>query len=90
VSRTGVILSSFDLTNVLAHNAIEGVTVDENGTIYLVAEQVQDGTALPGERSQLIVLNPVPEPKTWGMMIAGLAVIGAAACRRKRPIHSEL
>jgi uncharacterized protein YjiK len=84
VTRTGVIVSSFDLTNVLAHNAIEGVTVDQNGTIYLVAEQVQDGTALPGERSQLIVLNPVPEPTTWIMMIAGLVVIGAVTYRRRK------
>lgn len=42
VTRTGEIKSSFDLTNILAHNGIEGVTVDEKGNIHLVAEQLQD------------------------------------------------
>jgi uncharacterized protein YjiK len=37
VNRQGQVLSSFDLSTVLPHNAIEGVTVDEKGTIYLVA-----------------------------------------------------
>jgi uncharacterized protein YjiK len=84
VTRTGVVLSSFDLTNVLAHNAIEGVTVDENGTIYLVAEQIQDGTPSDG-KSQLIVLSNVPEPGTWAMTLGGLGMLGAAAYRRKKP-----
>lgn len=89
VTRTGIIKSSFDLTNILAHNAIEGVTVDEKGTIYLVAEQVQDGTAGPNEKSQLIVLSQVPEPETWGLMLVGLGVIGAAACHRKKSAQSQ-
>jgi uncharacterized protein YjiK len=83
VTRTGTILSSFDLTHVLAHNAIEGVTVDENGTIYLVAEQIQDGSPSDG-KSQLIVLSNVPEPGTWILMVAGLGVMGAATYRRKK------
>lgn len=29
--------------------------------------------------------NPVPEPETYGMMMAGLALIGAVARRRKTP-----
>ena len=82
VTRTGQVLSSFDLSGVLPQNAIEGVTVDEKGTIYLVAEQIQDGILPPNPQSQLIAA--VPEPETWGMMLAGLGLLGAAARRRQR------
>ncbi|MBT3069158.1 SdiA-regulated domain-containing protein [Rhodoferax sp. U11-2br] len=86
VNRAGQVISSLDLSGVLANNGIEGVTVDEKGTIYLVAEQLQDefavGVADP--KSQLIVLTaPVPEPETFAMLLAGLGVLGAVARRRK-------
>jgi len=89
VTRAGVIKSSFDLSGVLAHNGIEGVTVDEKGTIYLVAEQIQDGSNLPFDlnpKSQLIVLSaaPVPEPETYAMMLAGLGLLGFVARRKKQ------
>lgn len=88
VSRSGQVLSSFDLAAILPHNAIEGVTVDEKGNIYLVAEQIQDGFNLPldpNPRSQLIVLAaPVPEPETFAMLLSGLGVLAVVARRRKR------
>lgn len=64
INRLGQVLSSFDLSGVLPRNAIEGVTVDENGTIYLVAEQDQLPGAPANSQSQLIVLTYVIEFST--------------------------
>jgi hypothetical protein len=36
-----------------------------------------------GEIRALLVLTPVPEPETYGMLLAGLALVGAIARRRK-------
>lgn len=85
VDRLGNIKSSFDLASVMPANGIEGVTIDENGTIYLVAEQFQPANGIDASaRSQLIVLTaPVPEPETYAMLLAGLGLMGAIARRRK-------
>jgi hypothetical protein len=32
----------------------------------------------------VVTVSPVPEPETYAMMLGGLAVIGAAAFRRKK------
>lgn len=85
VDRHGQVLGSFDLSGVLADNAIEGVTIDGKGTIYLVAEQLQTDDAPAGSMSQLIVLTPVPEPESWAMLLAGLGVLGGIARRRRTP-----
>lgn len=78
VNRSGQILSSFNLASVTPQ-AIEGVTVDEFGTIYLVAEDSGFGN------SRLIVLAaPVPEPEVWGMMAAGLGLLSFVARRRSK------
>jgi hypothetical protein len=84
--RLGNIKSVFDLSTLgLTFNAIEGVTVDENGTIYLIAEQNQSTPLLASTSpSQLIVLTPVPEPEIYAMMLAGLGLIGFARRRRKQ------
>lgn len=76
IDRAGNTLSSLDLSGLTAQ-AIEGVTIDENGVIYLVAED--SGTP----NSRLLVLSPVPEPGTWVLMAAGLLAVGAAARRRR-------
>lgn len=84
VNRLGQVLSSFDLSSVLPRNGIEGVTIDEKGTIYLVAEQIQDG--LPGSpNSQLIVLSttPVPEPESYVIALMGLGMLGLLSRRKK-------
>lgn len=98
VNRLGNILSFLDINaalaggntaiaDILTRNAIEGVTIDENGTIYLVAEQDQLAGAPVGAKSQLIVLSstaPVPEPETYAMFLAGLGVIGAISRRKNK------
>jgi uncharacterized protein YjiK len=85
VNRAGNILSSFDFTSILPNNAIEGVTVDQFGTIYLVAEQQQGGGAPFGSASKLIVLAaPVPEPETYAMLLAGLGLMGFVARRKNK------
>jgi len=85
--RSGHVISSFDLSNVLPRNGIEGVTIDEKGTIYLVAEQIQDGIVPPeNPQSQLIVLSPtaaVPEPASASLMLLGGLGL-AALIRRQR------
>jgi hypothetical protein len=82
INRSGSVLSSLDLSSITSQ-AIEGVTVDEKGTIYLVAED--SGTP----NSRLIVLTPVPEPESWALMLGGLAVVGAMARRFHRPTRCK-
>jgi uncharacterized protein YjiK len=67
-NRAGAILSSFDL-GAVTEQAIEGVTVDEHGTTYLVAEDSGFGN------SRLFVLTPVPEPETYAIMLVGLGFV---------------
>ncbi|WP_349742201.1 SdiA-regulated domain-containing protein [Roseateles cavernae] len=75
VNRSGQILSSLELSG-LTQQAIEGVTVDEKGIIYLVAEDSGFGN------SRLIVLTPVPEPASVALMLAGLGLLAWRARRR--------
>jgi uncharacterized protein YjiK len=75
-NRSGTVLSSFDLSGITTQ-AIEGVTVDQFGRIYLVAED----TGQPN--SMLFVLTPVPEPETYAMLLAGLGLMGFITRRHK-------
>ena len=78
VTRSGQVLSSLDLSGITSQ-AIEGVTVDNLGNVYLVAEDTGTGN------SRLFVLAaPVPEPETYAMMLAGLGMLAGAARRRKQ------
>jgi len=93
VSRSGDVLSSFDLNGILgttgfAINTIEGVTFDNAGNIYLAAEL---GEGVGGGTSALIALAlqqqaAVPEPATWAMMIAGFGLVGGTLRRRARTV----
>ncbi|HEY1090099.1 MAG TPA: SdiA-regulated domain-containing protein [Burkholderiaceae bacterium] len=78
VTRTGQILSSLDLTS-FTSQAIEGVTVDQNGVIYLVAED--SGT---GNSRLLVLSSPVPEPAAWALLLAGMGVVLGRSKARAR------
>ncbi|MDP2028375.1 MAG: PEPxxWA-CTERM sorting domain-containing protein [Thiobacillus sp.] len=54
-------------------------TVRANDTGYIVGNGVLTG--MNGQAAYL--LTPVPEPKTWAMLLAGLGFVVAAARRRK-------
>lgn len=73
VGRDGQVFSQFDLSGLAGD--IEGVTIDDLGTIYLV-----------GETPALYVLSAtvpaVPEPSSIALLLAGVAV--AAGCRFRR------
>lgn len=76
---TGQVLSSFDLSNVTAQ-AIEGITVDHLGNIYLVAEN--NGTSSPNSR--LFVLTPTAVPVPGAVWLFGSALIGFVSIGRKK------
>lgn len=68
VTREGDIVSSIDIS-FLGSTSIEGMTMDDNGTLYLAAE-----STLAGGGSTMFVLNAVPEPSTYALIgLAGIA-----------------
>lgn len=74
---TGTVLSIYNLAG-LTTQAIEGVTIDENGTIYLVAESAGSSP------SQLFTLSaPVPLPAAAWMLISGLGALGSVVRRKQ-------
>lgn len=76
IDRSGQVLSSLDLSG-LTDQAIEGVTIDERGVLYLVAEDSDT------PNSRLFVLSsPVPEPGSLALMLAGMALMAVFARRR--------
>lgn len=88
VTKTGTILSSYDLSGFrdLVDPAdeggkFEGLTLDDRGNIYLVSDD-GDGP----NQSYLVKLSfagAVPEPATWAMMVGGVGLIGGAMRRRR-------
>ena len=68
-----------------------GFKLDDDGNIELTwrSNNLINGTnfedAIPGRPPGIHFeyLNPVPEPETWAMLLAGLGIVGATARRRK-------
>ncbi|GAB4119689.1 MAG: hypothetical protein Fur0014_20360 [Rubrivivax sp.] len=83
-TRSGQVVSWLDLSGLTATQAIEGVTIDERGVIYLVAEQAQGSGAPADAASRLFVLTPVPEPSSAALLAAGLAFAGWRVRRSSR------
>ena len=81
--------SIYDLNNLVDQKLIrEGwnfysaSSINDNGVI--VGDALNSVTGIASS-FMLTVTTPVPEPETYALMLAGLAVVGAAARRRKTP-----
>ena len=72
VTLDGTILSSYDLSDL--SSSIEGVTVDENRNIYLVAEN--------GSAPSLYVLSPTAVPVPGSFCLLAFALTALAGWRR--------
>ena len=82
-SSTGNLLTSGNMGSTGAQD-IWTLSVDSLaiGSYYLqVSGTMMSNTA--GSFGGSVMLNPVPEPETYGMMLAGLGVVGMLARRRK-------
>lgn len=81
VTRTGELVSSLDLTNLgEGYSSIEGLTMDDNGTLYLVGEGLGSSS-----ESNLFILSAVPEPSTYVLLAIGALGL-LAFSRRERKI----
>lgn len=75
VDRFGNILSQFDFSGI--SSSAEGVTIDYDGVIYMVAEE--------GNNPMLYVLTPpAPVPVPPAALLFGSALLGMTALRRVR------
>lgn len=79
VTRTGEIVGTLDISNLgTGYGSIEGLTMDDNGTLYLVGEGA--GSSSP---SNLYILNAVPEPSTYALLGLGAIVAAITVLRRR-------
>ncbi|GAB6097016.1 hypothetical protein JCM14469_32700 [Desulfatiferula olefinivorans] len=74
VDRMGNIQSQFDLSGLTG--SAEGVTIDADGIIYIVAEN--------GSTPTLYTLSPTPVPLPGSLALFGSALAGMAVVRRRK------
>lgn len=68
-----------NFTPKLAYGGLE--TSGSKGNYYLFIKGISTGTG--GYNGSVALTSPVPEPETYGMMLAGLGLMGFVARRRK-------
>ncbi|MFC0168309.1 choice-of-anchor A family protein [Pseudoduganella danionis] len=79
---TGVQISTFTWGSILANNADLTGTGHLEGSI--VAKSISSAVEVGWEPFKGYVAQPVPEPETYAMMLAGLALVGGIARRRRQ------
>jgi uncharacterized protein len=81
MTRAGAVVGSLSLPGAPSYQ-FEGISMDANGFIYVVSDNGN-----PGVLSSLQVYAPVPEPSSYALMLAGLAVMGFVVVRRQKNIR---
>lgn len=72
VSRTGTVLSMYSLAGIT--DSAEGVTIDSNGTIYIVDE---------GPNMYVLTPTPVPLPAAAWLLLSSVAGLAGFGRRKK-------
>jgi PEP-CTERM motif len=88
---TGSNVSALANGNQSAPSTNPFVTLSLTGVDQTAARKLRFfSTSNAFEVDNFVLSAPIPEASTWGMMIAGFGIVGAAARRRSRRVASQL